>query len=273
MSLRGLSRNSSIGLQLSRLLEQEKVVHAFLFVGSDSESRRQLGFAFAKALLCPESKDDSCDGCTACRKFDDGNHEDMILIEKPDDKTTITVPQVEELQERLKYRPYGHIYAVVIDESQNMNQQAQNKLLKLLEEPPVQVVFILLADSADSLLSTVVSRCSCYYLNESAEKERSPYYDDAARLIMLTLSKEAFYKKRDCFKTVLDSDDARDQAMEFLDIYEELLLKAAVKASASGFNEQIVCIKQAENALNDSRRYLRLGQNAAYTIKQLCLRV
>ncbi len=273
MPLRELEHNRSIGMQLSALLETERLVHAFLFAGSGPEERRELGLAFAKALLCEKGEGDACGSCLSCRKFEDGNHEDLIMLAKPKDRAVISVPQVEELQDRLRFAPYGPRYAVVIEDAQLMNTQAQNKLLKLLEEPPAGVVFILLSESSDALLSTVVSRCSCYWLEEG-ERNADPRLTAMARdMLRLIFEGAPFYKKKNAVKDIIDSrEDGRAMGLEFIDILEELLLKEAVKLSGTSSPDNAK-IKTARRALSDARVCLRQAHSVGYTLKQLCLRV
>lgn len=273
MSLRELDHNRSIGLQLCALLERGRLVHAFMFAGSGAEMRRELGLAFAKAVLCPEGTGDACGKCLSCRKFEDGNHEDLIVVSKPKDRASITVGQVEELQERLRFAPYGRNYAVIIEDSQLMNPQAQNKLLKLLEEPPEGVVFILLAESTDAMLPTVVSRCSCYWLEEGEKKASDDIVRMARDLARMIFEGAPFYKKRDALKDILDArDDGRLMALELIDVLEEVLLREAVRLSASK-GPDMARIAAAEQACSEARRCLRQNHNTGYTLKQLCLRI
>lgn len=274
MSLKELSQNQNIGVQLSRLLEQDRMFHAFLFAGGDESSRKALGDAFAKAVLCPQIKGDFCDNCPSCRKFDDGNQEDLIRIAKPSDKASILAGQIEELQQRLSFLSYGHAYAVIIEEAQLMNQQAQNKLLKSLEEPQADTVFILLAESTEALLPTVVSRCSTYWLEEAELQTSEELKKAASDFVKLILKKEAFYKKKNCLKAILDAkEEGREMALDFLLALEEKMRGELLIAAAFKKTEDIACLLQAEEACRDARRYLKQVHNVGYTLKQFCLRV
>lgn len=272
MSLRELEHDKAVGLQLLRLLERGTLVHAFLFAGSDAARRKDLGLAFAKAVLCAGEGPDACGACLSCRKFEDGNHEDLIVLARAKDRAFITVDQIEELQERLRFAPYGLHYAVLIEDAQYMNPQAQNKLLKLLEEPPEGVVFALLAESADALLPTVVSRCSCYWLEETDAKARPEILNMARELARLIFEGAPFYRKRGALAPVLDAkEEGRAMGLELLGALEEILLRESLKLAPG--SPDLVLVKRAEEAAKDARLALRQNHNTGYTLKQFCLRI
>jgi len=264
MSLKEVKQNEQIAKQLMMLLEKKRLVHAFLFANGDENARLELGKAFAKAVLCPYAQNDACGTCISCKKFEDENHLDFMYIKKPKDKTGIVVEQIKELQNRLSVMPEGERYCVLIENAQLMNAQVQNKLLKLLEEPKAPVVFILLSENSDSLLPTVLSRCTCYYLLETKQFFSEEISNIAKNFVMLSLKKADFYEKKACLSFILnDKDDARNKALSFLDAFEEELLK----------NKEFSLIINGKNACQDARQYLKLGHNVAYTLKQFCLRV
>jgi len=122
-----LQHNSKIKDQISKMLDSGRTPHAFIFVGSSKESRLEMGNWLAGKVLCHDD--------LARLKFEHGNHEDFIRLSKPDDRESLGVPQIEELIEKLRFKPYGTCYAVIIEDAGIMLPQAQNKLLKTLEEP------------------------------------------------------------------------------------------------------------------------------------------
>ena len=143
---------------LRRALETDRVAHAYLFTGPDGVGKATTARFFAKALLCLKGADDACGECGACRKFDHGNHPDIIEI-APDDEQ-IKIDQIREFQNRLAYAPIEGRWRVgILNPANALNVQASNALLKILEEPPEGNVLILLAQNTFSLLPTVVSRC------------------------------------------------------------------------------------------------------------------
>lgn len=109
----------------------------------------------------PEYPRDACGACPACRRIARGVHPDVLLIE-PGETGSIKVDPVRDAIDHAGYRPFeGSRRVVILDEADRMVPQAQNALLKTLEEPPPCSVFILVTSRPDALLPTVRSRCPC----------------------------------------------------------------------------------------------------------------
>ena len=143
---------------LRRALETDRVAHAYLFTGPEGVGKATTARLFAKALLCLDGTDDACGECIACRKFDHGNHPDVIEIAPAG--AQMKIDQIREFQSRLAYAPVeGQWRVCILNPASALNVQASNALLKILEEPPEGNVLILLAQNTFSLLPTVVSRC------------------------------------------------------------------------------------------------------------------
>lgn len=116
--------------------------------------------AFARALLCEKQDPDGCGECRSCRQSDDRNNPDIIYV-KHDKPNTISVDDIRtQLNNDIVIKPYSNQYKIyIVDEAEKMNQQAQNALLKTIEEPPAYAVIMLLTTNADSFLQTIRSRC------------------------------------------------------------------------------------------------------------------
>lgn len=138
----------------------DKVSHAYLFTGEDGSGKKMLASLFAEALNCERHTGEPCQMCRSCRKALTGNHPDIITVthEKPN---LFSVEEVrQQVVNTVDIKPYESRYKVyIIDEMEKMNPQAQNALLKTIEEPPEYVVLLLLTNSPDALLSTILSRC------------------------------------------------------------------------------------------------------------------
>lgn len=138
-----------------------RVSHAYLVEGAEGAGKKTLAGQFAMALLCkaPENGE-PCGRCDSCRVFLSGNHPDMHYI-RPGEKGTLPVQRIrEELVQDMEILPYysgRKIY--IVERAHLMNAQAQNALLKTIEEPPAYGVILLLAESVQSFLPTVRSRC------------------------------------------------------------------------------------------------------------------
>ncbi|MEA4896670.1 MAG: DNA polymerase III subunit delta' [Eubacteriales bacterium] len=131
-------------------------VHAYLFCGPEGTGKRTLSAICARALNCAGAGERPCDGCPSCKRYLAGTHPDHIVLAS--DKA-IGASEVRAAIERLSIRSYeGGRRTVIVEHADRMTAQAQNALLKTLEEPPEGAVFFLLAERTAGLLPTVKSR-------------------------------------------------------------------------------------------------------------------
>jgi DNA polymerase-3 subunit delta' len=148
---------------------------SLIFAGPSGVGKRLTAVGVAQALNCvadgrstpasrlpaPDSADssDACGVCPACTRIARGVHPDVLIVE-PGDSGAIKIDRVRDIVERAAYRPFeGRRRVVIVDEADALVVQAQNALLKTLEEPPPSSVFILVTSRPDVLLPTVRSRC------------------------------------------------------------------------------------------------------------------
>ena len=145
---------------LKTAIEMGKVSHAYILNGPDLSGKMMIAEAFARALLCEKQDPDGCGECRSCRQSDDRNNPDIIYV-KHDKPNSISVDDIRtQLNNDIVIKPYSNQYKIyIVDEAEKMNQQAQNALLKTIEEPPAYAVIMLLTTNADSFLQTIRSRC------------------------------------------------------------------------------------------------------------------
>lgn len=141
-------------------IELGKVSHAYILNGEKSSGKRTLAAVVAKSLQCEEGGPDPCGKCRSCLQAESGNQPDIIWVkhEKPN---VISVDEVrEQIVNDVDLKPYSSRYKIyIVPEAQLMNPQAQNALLKTLEEPPEYAIILLLANGIGKFLPTVLSRC------------------------------------------------------------------------------------------------------------------
>ncbi len=138
------------------------VRHAYLFAGAAGIGRRTLALRFAQALNCPTppAPGQPCRKCRTCQQIERAQHIDLSLAQSERPGASLKVDQIRELQRLLSLAPREAAYRVaLLMRFQEANANAQNALLKTLEEAPARVVLLLTADSAESLLPTIASRC------------------------------------------------------------------------------------------------------------------
>ena len=145
--------------QLKQLLQEDRLPHALLFCGAYGIGKFLTAQVLAASLLCTGERP-ACGTCPSCQAFLSGTHPDFYRIE-PEGKTVkmIKIEQIRNLQAEISRAPYlSDKRVVIIDQADKMNEPAANSLLKTLEEPTGQIVFILVAASRDALLDTIISR-------------------------------------------------------------------------------------------------------------------
>src|SRR5262245_41482941 len=151
---------------LSRSIERDTIPPSLIFAGPDGVGKRLVALSTAQALNCLDPRHqkspdaigyDACGVCPACTRIERELQPDVVIV-RPGDSGSIKVDPIRDIVERVGYRPFeGRRRVVIIDEADALVPQAQNALLKTLEEPPSLSVFILVSARADSLLPTVLS--------------------------------------------------------------------------------------------------------------------
>lgn len=147
---------------LRQHLKNGDVHHAYLFTGAPGVGRRSLALEFARAVNCanPPIPGDYCGVCSICRHLAAMQQADLHVIASETEGGMIKVDQIRELQRSLILTPYESRYRIaLLLNFHRANASAQNALLKTLEEAPPKVILLLTADSAESLLPTISSRC------------------------------------------------------------------------------------------------------------------
>lgn len=156
---------------LVKIVKSGRIPHAFLIEGATKEKRMEMAMYIAKSVVCT-SPDKPCGECSQCRTAQNGSNPDISFVVPEKDKKTVTVDMIRDLRREAIVMPHSAQRRVfIIEDALQLNEQGQNALLKILEEPPKTVVFILLVKSRTGLLETVVSRCSIFLLSDNGEKE------------------------------------------------------------------------------------------------------
>ena len=147
---------------LGEHIARGQVRHAYLITGPRGVGRRTLAVKMAQALNCtqPPAPGEPCGACRNCKQIGQMQHPDLAVVQAEQAGGILKVDQVRELQRSLALHPYEARYRVaLLLRFEEAHPSAMNALLKTLEEPAPQVVLLLMAESAESLLPTIVSRC------------------------------------------------------------------------------------------------------------------
>ncbi|GFI66117.1 DNA polymerase III subunit tau [Lachnospiraceae bacterium] len=146
--------------QLRNAISTGKVSHAYIINGEKSSGKEFIARMFAMSLQCEKGEIEPCQECRSCKQALSDNHPDIIRVthEKPN---TISVEDIRtQVNNDVAIKPYSGAYKIyLINEAEKMTPQAQNAILKTLEEPPAYAVILLLTANVNSLLPTILSRC------------------------------------------------------------------------------------------------------------------
>ena len=152
--------NEMIKEHFLKAIESHRISHAYILTGEEGTGRKSIANAFAMTLLCEKGGTEPCMVCHSCKQALSGNHPDLIYVthEKP---ASIGVDDIrEQINDTIQIRPYSSYYKIyIVDEAEKMTVQAQNALLKTIEEPPSYAVIILITTNQEAFLPTILSRC------------------------------------------------------------------------------------------------------------------
>ncbi len=182
MAFSDIVGQSLIKEQLQGAIRSGKIGHAYIICGENRSGKEFIAKTFAQALLCENPTDDpekgleACGECHSCRQARAMSHPDIIYVthEKPN---TIGVDDVRQgIGETVQIKPYSSSHKIyIIEEAEKLSPQAQNALLRTLEEPPEYVVFLLLTTGTGTLLPTIISRCNVLQMRPVQDDEMRHY--------------------------------------------------------------------------------------------------
>ena len=162
---------------LQTIIASSKIGHSYMFIGTDGMGKKLIAREFARKILCL-SETKGCNTCQSCIEFEGNNHPDYAEI-TPDGKN-IKIDQIREFQKKMYEKPViSQKKVYIIDDADFMTKEAQNCLLKTLEEPPQYIVIILIATDEDKLLNTIKSRCNKMVFSKLNIEELKKYLGDA----------------------------------------------------------------------------------------------
>ena len=168
---------------LQNAIELDKVSHAYIINGEKGAGKMLIADAFAMTLQCEKQERIPCLKCRSCKQSLSGNQPDIIHVthEKPG---SISVEEIRtQLNSDIMVKPYSSPRKVyIIDEADKLTVQAQNALLKTIEEPPAYAVIVMLTSNADALLPTILSRCVQLNIKPVADKVLKRYLMERLRV-------------------------------------------------------------------------------------------
>ena len=168
--------NDKIKNLLQESVNNNKVSHSYLFVGKSGIGKKMIAKEFAKAILCL-GDNKYCDNCKSCLEFDGQNNPDFFIVEP--DGNAIKIDQIRNMQKGVQEKPIiSRSKVYIIDNADFMTKEAQNALLKTLEEPPEFVTIILIGENENEFLATIKSRCMIIHFNSISDSDMEKYLQE-----------------------------------------------------------------------------------------------
>ncbi len=170
--------NRQIKEHFEKAIQLNKISHGYILNGEDGMGKLELAKAFAQMVQCESTVKKPCMTCHSCKQFLSGNHPDIIYVkhEKPG---VIGVDDIRTgINSDIVIKPYSSPYKIyIVDEAEKMSVQAQNALLKTIEEPPSYAIILLLTTNAEGFLPTILSRCMVLNLKPVSDQEMNNYLE------------------------------------------------------------------------------------------------
>ena len=169
----GILGNDKIKKELTNSVKLQKCSHSYLFLGTSGIGKKIIAREFAKMILCG-ADEKYCGKCKSCIEFDSNNNPDYTEIAP--DGNNVKIEQIREIQRKIAEQPIisdNKVY--IIDDADTMTKEAQNCLLKTLEEPPEFATIILIGANEANFLSTIKSRCTIIKFNNIPNNEIKQY--------------------------------------------------------------------------------------------------
>lgn len=178
--------HESVVEHLKSAVYLNKVSHAYILNGEKGAGKKTIAAAFAKTLQCECENvlERPCGRCRSCIQAESGNHPDIIWV-RHEKTVSIGVDDVrEQLVNSLPIKPYSSRYKIyIVDEAEKLTVQAQNAMLKSIEEPPAYGIILLLTTNANQFLPTILSRCVCLNLRPIASRKIEKYLMENYKIV------------------------------------------------------------------------------------------
>ncbi len=284
--------NDKIKNELINSVKQNKYSHSYLFLGTSGIGKRLIAREFAKMVLCGAEKK-YCGKCKSCLEFDSNNNPDFWEIEP--DGNNVKIEQIREMQRKIAEQPIiSEKKVYIINEADTMTREAQNCLLKTLEEPPEFANIILIGANEANFLSTIKSRCTIIKFNNIPDEEIKKYLEQKYELEnvpeSIILASSGSIGKAEIIKDKQELYSAVDEAInniEKMDLIDTLKKADIIYKSQEDKNEileyiNIVLFKKAKqntkylnciNIVEDAKKRLKANSNYNMTIDNMIMTI
>ena len=291
----GNEKNKQI---LQKSIQNNTISHSYMFVGIQGIGKKIIAKEFAKNILCLNQENKNSNTictCKSCIEFETNNNPDFSIIEP--DGNSIKIEQIRELQKRIQEKPIiSNSKVYIIDNADMMTQEAQNCLLKTLEEPPEYATIILIGSNENLFLPTIKSRCMILHFepisNENIKKylqtelaisniddEMLDIFQGSIGKAIALKDKKEEYEKIIAFVENLDKKDiidlyklaepiykSKEEIFEILDYINILLLKKARQNYL--YTDCIQIVEDTKKRLKQNGNYDMCIDNLVFNLKE-----
>ena len=282
---------------LKNIVENNNISHSYIFSGISGIGKFMFAKEFAKAILCTANEEKPCNNCKSCESFDNLNNPDVIIIDEKEN--SIKTEQIKELTNNVLEKPIQSNRKIyIINNSENMTKEAQNSLLKTLEEPPQYITIILITNNENLLLNTIKSRCIKIPFNKLSDDEIKKYFQNNLEIIdnnminacggsiekalILKDKKEMFSKIDEIFKNIENMDELqilsikdtifkdKDDVFYILDYINTIFYDKMLKNiyHAEKYEKCIKIIEDTKLRLKKNNNYDMAIDNCLFTIER-----
>jgi len=202
---------------IKKVIDSNRLAHAYLFLGHDQQKKIWSAFSIAKALFCSEPGASYCDMCPACKKVESHNHPDIYWVRPTGAMRLVKIDELREMQNFLSLKSYegGKKIAFIMD-ADRMREDGANAILKTIEEPSSQTLLILFAKSIEGFLPTILSRCQKVYFPNSDTSEILEYLKDELNVEDQTASLVSMLARGNYSTANLYMDDERREWRDYV---------------------------------------------------------
>lgn len=174
--------NDKIKNDLKQILQNNHISHSYMFIGNKGIGKSKFAKEFAKGILCNSDTIQPCLSCKSCIEFDNNNNPDFYYIDLGEENS-IKIETIRLMQKKVQELPIVSKRKVyIIDDAEYMTKEAQNCLLKTIEEPPEFVTVILITSNENRILNTIKSRCLKIYFNSIDTNDMKQFLKDTYKI-------------------------------------------------------------------------------------------
>lgn len=258
---------------LTNAILKKMVSHAYLFHGPRGSGKTTIARLLSKAVNCEDRKENEyepCNECLSCREINEGRSLDLIEIDAASNRG---IDEIRELREGIKFVPVRSKYKIfIIDEAHQLTKEAANALLKILEEPPSHVIFILATTEIHKMISTILSRCQRFDFKKLTTPEIIKKLEFILRNEKIDIEKEALELIAiNSEGSIRDAESILDQVISFLGASKKI--KAQDIKKILGIIETKVISELVELILEKKAResieYLNEVLEKGYDVKEI----